>query len=339
MNESGEGIIPQVRQQIKDSIYGQEDSWKNAASRWVVDKLSSPENRKQDEALARLENMAGQLKGVWESPDAKNKLTEDRGEWRSRDCHGNYQRTEFQYKGRGCDAKFSSWSGIISHQDYWGNLNRVDGYVGAGEMEGEHFSSAAYFCVDMEKPLIRENQTRQFAEVKLSGAQLLPQEIRQHNIESVKVGLDGLEVHVNQFDRRLSFSDRTEASVWYVAGTQVDDKHYDRKVTISPHGPIHEVKLLISSAQRTWARDAQHIEGASNWLTMRLGDNGQWLPADMSDKWARHMSTTGETLENGDVRVQMKVFDEVKEIILPKIDLNTVLDTSQNLVNAIVNGK
>lgn len=167
----------------------------------------------------------------------------------------------------------------------------------------------------------------------------LTQEIRQHNIESVQVGSDGLEVHVNQFDRRLSFSDRTEASVWYVAGSQVDDKHYDRKVTISPHGPIHEVKLLISSAQRTWARDAQHIEGASNWLTMRLGDNGQWLPADMSDKWARHMSTTGETLENGDVRVQMKVFDEVKEIILPKIDLNTVLDTSQNLVNAIVNGK
>ncbi len=330
------GMLSGLRKKIKESIYGQEHSDKNAASRWVAEKIATPEEMKQDEVIDKLENLAQRFDNLWNDPQQQDRMERDDYNWAQRSHSGNYQTRDIRYKDTDAQAKFSAWNGIIDSRDYWGNLNRVDGYIGSGEVDGQHYSSGAYFGFDVQKPLVGPDSERRMVEVTLSGGQLLPETLREQNIEGVKLSSDGLETHVNQFDERLSFSDRTKASVWYTAGTKVDNKHFpDKQVVASPHGPIHEVRLLVHSSQPTWSEGATHIEGDSDWIKMQLGDNGEWMPAEMSDKWARQIALSGETLENGDVKVEMKVGEETKETVLHKVDLGSIVETSQNLAESI----
>lgn len=171
--------------------------------------------------------------------------------------------------------------------------------------------------------------------VRLGGDQLLPEAVLGKGIQDVIVSSEGLVVHHNQFDDALEFKDRTHATVFYTSGTVEHDKLYRRDIGISPDGPIYKVRLLISSSQPTWPKGAQTIEGNMDWLEMNMGEDGKWQESEMADKWARRMVVNGETLPNGDVKISLKVGDETKEMMLPKIDLETVLKASEDLVDSI----
>ena len=320
--ESGDKKSPWsiLRDKIKRSIYGQEHSDKNVASRWAAEKLSTPEELKQDEAVNQLENMAQALDDLWGDPQQQDKMTRDDYSWGQRGHQGNYQKLEFDYKGVDQRVNLASWRGVIDETTHWGDLNRVDGYIGAGEIGGDGYSSAAYFSFDVEKPLVGPNSERRMAEITFMGGQLLPEVLRDHNIDEVRIRSYGLETFVSQFDQRLDF-ENMKVSVGYTAGTKVENKHFpDKQVGASPHGPIHEVKISV---------DHTHD------LKMHLSADGQWVPVKTDNEWLKSVTLSGETLENGDVRVKMTVHDETKEIVLHKVDLDSILETSQHLVKAI----
>lgn len=332
-----EGFLPLLRGKIRESIYGQSRDNKNIASRWVIDKLSSREQAKQEEALVRLETIAQRVDQIWGNQSIRNgKLKRDDYEWGQRGHRGNYQRADFEYKGEKQGVGFASWSGVINNDRFWGELNQVSGYISAGKLNGKHYSEGAYFQIDTAKPLTGYNKIRRMSEVRLGGDQLLPNNLLGKGIQDVVVSDDGLEVHHNQFDNALEFKDRTHATVFYTSGTvEHDDKVYKKNIGISPDGPICRVRLLMSSSQPWWPKGAQTIEGKMDWLEMKMGGDGRWQESEMSDNWGRKMVVNGETLSNGDVRVSLKVGNETKEMILPKIDLEAVLKASEGLVDAI----
>lgn len=332
----GGGFLPSLRGKIRESIYGQPRDNKNIASRWVIDKLSSKEQVKQEEALVRLETITQRVDRIWGDQSIRNgKLSRDDYEWSHHGHRGNYQKAEFEYRGEKQGVNFASWYGVINNDRFWGELNQVNGYIGSGELNGRHYSEAAYYQIDTAKPLIGYNNIRRMSTVRLGGDQLLPEALLGKGIQDVIVSSEGLVVHHNQFDDALEFKDRTHATVSYTSGTVEHDKVYGRDTGISPDGPIHKVRLLISSYQPTWSKGAQTIEGNMDWLEMNKGEDGKWQVSEMADKWARRMVVNGETLPNGDVKISLKVGDDTKEMVLPRIDLEAVLKASEGLVDAI----
>lgn len=298
MPEPREGLIPKITQAVKDRFTG-------------------PQEKLQKEPLNRLQNMAQQLDTLWSSQPIA--LKEDHAEWERRGHQGKYKVLSLPPPNdkSSSEAKFSSWI-EPTRPNYMSQLNRVNGRIGR----------ASYY-IDLRQPYVGPNQNLRMAEVEIHDS-LVPDNLKDHNIDQIKVCSEGLITNVNMDDERLRFDGGTHAWASYTAGTETIDKFTKKPVVISPQGPIHEVKMLVTSP------DAEQTTEQQLWVGSHLSNKGKWEVTPVTDEWGRKIKLQAETLTDGGVKATLIVDGKTKEINLPKVDLDTILNTAGWLTGIIV---